>query len=106
MFGGFSLDLKKCAVTGQKNNLYYVSPKTGKAVSKQGAGKYAPKLLKLPMFLGGVEDIGLSLNKEIIMGLKITTYFFKNKLLLSINDSRKMNLPSPRDRLENMIKKL
>ena len=103
---GFSLDLKKCAVTGQKNNLYYVSPKTGKAVSKQGAGKFAPKLLKLPMFLGGAEDIGSSLNEEIIMGLNITTYFFKNKLLSSINDTRLMNLPNPRDRLENMIKKL
>ena len=101
---GFSLDLKQCAVTGQKNNLYYVSPKTGKAVSKQGAGKFAPKLLKLPMFLGGAEVIGSNLREEVIMGLNITTYFFKNKLLSSINDTRVMNLPNPRDRLENMIK--
>ena len=86
--------------------MYFVSPKTGKAVSRQGAGKYAPKLLKLPMFLGGAEDIGTSLNEEIIMGLNITTYFFKNKLLSSINDTRLMNLPNSRDRLENMIKKL
>ena len=103
---GFSLDLKQCAVTGQKNNLSYISPKTGKAVSSDGAGKFAPKLLKLPMFLGGTEVFGSSLHDEIIMGLNITTYFFKNKLLLSINDSRIMNLPNPRDRLENMIKKL
>ena len=103
---GFSLDLNQCAVTGQKNNLHYVSPKTGKAVSKDGAGKFAPKLLKLPMFLGGAEVIGSSLHQEIVMGLNITTYFFKNKLLLSINDSRIMNLPGPRDRFENMIKKL
>ena len=103
---GFSLDLKQCAVTGQKNNLYYVSPKTGKAVSKDGAGKFGPKLLKLPMFLGGTETIGSSMHMEIIMGLNITTYFFKNKLLLSINDTRIMNLPNPRNRLENMIKKL
>ena len=103
---GFSLDLKQCAVTGQNNNLYYVSPKTGKAVSKKGAGKFAPKLLRLPMFLGGAEVIGSNLNEEIIMGLNIATYFFKNKLLLSINDSKIVNLPHPRDRLENMIKKL
>ena len=103
---GFSLDLKKCAVTGQKNNLYYVSPKTGKAVSKDGAGKFAPKLLKLPKFLGGSEVIVSSQQDEIIMGLNITTYFFKNKLLLSINDPKIMNLPSPRDRFENMIKKI
>ena len=103
---GFSLDLKQCAVTGQKKNLYYVSPKTGKAVSRDGAGKFAPKLLKLPEFLGGAEVIGSSLHEEIIMGLNLTTYFFKNKLLLSLNDTRNMNLPNPRDRLENMIKKL
>ena len=70
---GFSLDLKQCAVTGQKNNLYYVSPKTGKAVSKDGAGKFASKLLKLPMFLGGSETFGSSLHEEIVMGLNITT---------------------------------
>ena len=103
---GFSLDLNKCAVTGQKNNLYYVSPKTGKAVSKKGAGKFAPKLLKLPIFLGGAEDNRSSFNEEMIMGLNITTYFFKNKLLSSINDASLKNLPNPRDRLENMIKKL
>ena len=58
------------------------------------------------MFLGGAEDNGSSLDEQIIMGLNITTYFFKNKLLLSINDSRNMNLPNSRDRLEIMIKKL
>ena len=103
---GFSLNLEQCTVTGQKNNLYYVSPKTGKAVSKEGAGKFAPKLLRLPTFLGGAEVIGSNLNEEIIMGLDIATYFFKNKLLLSINDSKIVNLPHPRDRFENMIKKL
>ena len=103
---GFSLDLKQCAVTGQKDNLFYVSPKTGKAVSKEGAGKFAPKLLRLPKFLGGAEVIGSSLHDEIVMGLNITTYFFKNKLLSSINDTRIMNLPNSRERLESMIKKL
>lgn len=103
---GFSLDLKQCAVTGLKSNLYYVSPKTGKAVSKEAAGKFAPKLLRLPNFLGGEEVIGLTFHEEIIMGLNITTYFFKNKLLSSINDTIITDLPKPRDRLENMIKKL
>ncbi len=103
---GFSLDLKQCAVTGQKNKLYYVSPKTGKAVSKEGAGKFAPKLFNLPFFLGGAEVIGSNFFEEISAGLNITTYFFKNKLLLSINDTKNMNLPSPRERFENMITKL
>lgn len=101
---GFSLDLEKCAVTGQKNNLHYVSPKTGKAVSKIGAGKFGPKLLKLPLFLGGKKVIGSNLNEEIIAGLNITTYFFKNKLLLSINDKKITDLPKARDRFVDMIK--
>ena len=58
------------------------------------------------MFLGGAEVIRSNLNEEIITGLNIATYFFKNKLLLSINDTIIVNLPHPRDRLENMIKKL
>ena len=103
---GFSLKLDECAVTGQKNNLYFVSPKTGKAVSKEGAGKFAPKLLLLPFFLGGAEIIGSNFNKDIMAGLKITSYFFKNKLLLSINVNENNFIPNARDRLIEMIEKL
>ena len=103
---GFSLKLDKCAVTGKKNNLYFVSPKTGKAVSKEGAGKFAPRLLPLPCFLGGVEIIGSNFNCDIIAGLKITSYFFKNKLLLSINDDKNNFIPNSRNRLIEMIEKL
>ena len=102
---GYSLDLKQCAVTGSKNNLCYVSPKTGKAVSKDGAGKFAPKLLKLPFFLGGVEIKELSIYEDILIGLNITTYFFKNKLLLSINETNNMTLPISRNRFVDLIKK-
>jgi DNA repair protein RecO (recombination protein O) len=102
---GFSLKLDECAVTGQKNNLYFVSPKTGKAVTKEGAGKFAPKLLLLPFFLGGAEIIGSNFNKDIMAGLKITSYFFKNKLLLSINDNENNFIPNARNRLIEMIEK-
>ena len=40
---GFSLDLNRCAVTGSDTNLLFVSPKTGKAVSKEGAGRHAAR---------------------------------------------------------------
>ena len=102
---GFSLDLKQCAVTGITNNLCYVSPKTGKAVSRYGAGKFAPKLLKLPFFLGGVELKGSNIYEEILIGLNITTYFFKNKLLLSINESKNITLPNSRNRFVDLINK-
>ncbi len=103
---GFSLNLSECAVTGAKKNLYFVSPKTGKAVSKEGAGKFAPKLLNLPHFLGGVKSIGLDFNDEMVAGLKITSYFFENKLLISINNEKKNYLPNARDRFIGMIEKL
>ena len=103
---GFSLKLDECAVTGKKNSLCYVSPKTGKAVSKEGAGKFAPKLLLLPYFLGGPKIVGSNFYQDIVTGLKITSYFFKNKLLLSINDNKNNFLPNARNRFIEMIEKL
>ena len=103
---GFSLNLNECAVTGTKNNLYFVSPKTGKAVSKEGAGDFAPKLLGLPKFLGGAKSIGLNFYHEMVAGLKITSYFFENKLLISINNEKNNYLPKARDRFIEMIEKL
>ena len=102
---GFALKLTECAVTGSKNDLYFVSPKTGKAVSKHGAGKFAPKLLALPFFLGGFVNVGSNFYNEIVAGLKITTYFFENKLLASINNEKSNIMPKARTRFIEMIEK-
>jgi DNA repair protein RecO (recombination protein O) len=53
---GFGLDLQSCAVTGSSQELIYVSPKTGRAVSRGAAGEWASKLLPLPDCLRGVGD--------------------------------------------------
>jgi DNA repair protein RecO (recombination protein O) len=45
---GFGLDLGRCAVTGAREGLAYVSPRTGRAVTREGAGEYAARLLPLP----------------------------------------------------------
>ena len=50
---GFSIDLSRCAVTGSEEDLSFVSPRSGRAVSSGGAGDYRDKLLKLPPFLIG-----------------------------------------------------
>ena len=50
---GFGLDLSRCAVTGASEDLVYVSPSSGRAVSRSGAGRYADRLLALPAFLLG-----------------------------------------------------
>jgi DNA repair protein RecO (recombination protein O) len=48
---GFGLDLSQCAATGSNDDLAYVSPKTGRAVSRSSGEPYHDKLLPLPAFL-------------------------------------------------------
>ena len=50
---GYGLDLSGCAVTGETDELPYVSPRSGRAVSQDGAGAFAARLLRLPRFLRG-----------------------------------------------------
>ena len=50
---GFGLDLSACAVTGSTADLVFVSPRTGRAVSRAGAGVWASRLLPLPPVLVG-----------------------------------------------------
>lgn len=74
---GYGLDLSVCAVTGTDEGLAYVSPKSGRAVSRAGAGDWADRLLPLPEVLlgrGAMEDA------EIVGGLQVTGYFLSEKL--------------------------
>ena len=48
---GFGLDLERCAATGTNDDLAYVSPKTGRAVSRSAGEPYHDRLLALPSFL-------------------------------------------------------
>lgn len=50
---GFGLDLSQCAATGATEELIYVSPKSGRAVSAQAGEAHKDKLLALPQFLLG-----------------------------------------------------
>ncbi len=50
---GFGLDLTECAATGQTRDLIYVSPKSGRAVSRHAGEAYRHRLLALPAFLRG-----------------------------------------------------
>src|ERR1700730_7208086 len=55
---GFGLDLQTCAATGTTEDLVYVSPKSGRAISKAAGEAYKARLLPLPAFLrsGNMED--------------------------------------------------
>jgi DNA repair protein RecO (recombination protein O) len=77
---GFGLDLSECAATGAKTDLVYVSPRTGRAVSRDAAGIYAARLLRLPGFLRG-EDTSEAHGDEIAAGLALTGHFLLERVL-------------------------
>ncbi len=71
---GFGLSLDKCAVTGDVDDLVFISPKSAMAVS-EGAGQiYKDKLLPLPPFL---KESDVPDWDDIFNGLKVTGFFLK-----------------------------
>ena len=76
---GFGLDLERCAATGRNDDLAFVSPRSGIAVSRTGAQGYEDRLLRLPPFLteGGAADWD-----DILAGLKLTGHFLARDLLI------------------------
>ena len=95
---GYGLDLDSCAVNGSNKNLLWVSPKSGRAVSNEGAIGWEDRLLRLPNFFKKIDNI---ISKEdLIDGLKLTE-FFLNKRVYS---QQAKNLPSSRIRLVEYIK--
>lgn len=73
---GYGLDLSRCAVTGTADDLAYVSPRTGRAVSREGAGEWAARLLPLPGFLLGQGPAELESDPAAWReGLRLTGHF-------------------------------
>ena len=68
---GYGLDLRSCAVTGSTENLIYISPKSGRAVSAEGAGDWANRLLPFPAALKGTGDS----DADILDALSTTGHF-------------------------------
>jgi len=75
---GFGLDLGSCAATGEVENLMYVSPKTGRAVSAGAGEAYKDKLLPLPGF---IITEATATSEDIQAGLGLTGYFLERHLL-------------------------
>ncbi|WP_370931617.1 DNA repair protein RecO [Bartonella sp. DGB1] len=71
---GFGLPFSKCAVTGKKEGLTYVSPKTGNAVCQNIGEPWKDKLFFLPEFLLNI-NLRPKSNIDILNALKITGYF-------------------------------
>ena len=94
---GFGLDLSACAVRGVNEDLIYVSPKSGRAVSREAAGEWADRMLPLPAVLAGKGDAS---NAEIVKALGTTGYFIENRLVKSLGDKP---MPAARGRLIDAI---
>lgn len=88
---GFGLDLDSCAATGVRENLIYVSPKSGRAVSAEAGAPWAAKLLPLPGFLRQTPAAEVS-REAICEGFRLTEYF----LTRDIFAPRGTNLPDSR----------
>lgn len=95
---GFGLDLSECAATGSNDQLIYVSPKTGRAVSASAGEPYKDRLLALPAFLTKARQGGAT-QEDIVQGLKLSAYFLEARILRPQNQ----DLPEVRQRLANLI---
>ena len=94
---GFGLDLSACAVTAATEDLAYVSPKSGRAVSRAGAGDWADRLLPLsPALLGRGDGSG----EEIVAALRVTGHFLTAGLAQSLGDKP---VPEARARLVDLL---
>jgi DNA repair protein RecO (recombination protein O) len=94
---GFGLDLGRCAVTGITTDLAYVSPRTGRAVSRAAGLPYHEKLLALPVFLSRGEPAD---RNQITLGLRLTGHFLASHVFMPQGRA----LPPARSRLVDRMR--
>jgi DNA repair protein RecO (recombination protein O) len=94
---GFGLDLSECAATGGDSDLVYVSPRSGRAVSREAGQPYDAKLLKLPAFLR--EDDAASGESDLLSGFALTGYFLERDVLAPHG----LAMPETRERLIGLL---
>ncbi len=95
---GFGLDLDRCVVTGATDDLCYVSPKSGAAVSRGAGMGHAAKLFVLPTFL---REGGAAAWPDILAGLAITGHFLARDILVD----RRADPLAARERLVDRLKR-
>lgn len=95
---GFTLDFSKCVVTGQVEDLCYLSPKSGRAVSRKAGEPYHDKLFLLPDFFLSLGKHEIN-SQEMGRGLNILEYFFQ-RYFFSLHD---IVIPAARDRFKQLL---
>ena len=89
---GFGLDLSSCAATGTREDLAYVSPKSGRAVSREAGLPWHEKMFRLPPFLEA--ETGLVSSSDIADAFALTGFFLHRHVL----EPRGLALPIERER--------
>lgn len=95
---GFGLDLDRCTVTGAADDLGFVSPRSGAAVSRAGATGYEARLFPLPAFL---REGGAAEWPSIFDGFRLTGHFLARDILTD----RRAEVLSARERLIDRLKR-
>ena len=91
---GAGLDLSECAATGSNDQLIYVSPKSGRAVSASAGEPYRDRMLALPPFLTKARTGAVTM-QDVLDGFALTGYFLETRVLLPRGET----LPEPRGRI-------
>ena len=81
---GFGLDLDRCVASGAREELIYVSPKSGGAVSRDAGAPWRDKLLPLPAFLAAGDEAGSAdavCGQDIDDGFRLTGFFLLRHVL-------------------------
>ena len=95
---GFGLDLGRCALTGTTADLAYVSPRTGRAVSRAAGLPYHDKLLQLPGFLWHDNPADAH---QLALGIVLTEHF----LVHHVFAPQGRTLPAARMRLAERLRR-
>ena len=98
---GFGLDLEACAATGVTEGLGFVSPRSGRAVSREGAAGYEDRLLPLPAFLLG-DEVGRATADELRDGFALTGLFLER----AVRQTREIAAPVERDSYCRVVEKV
>jgi DNA repair protein RecO (recombination protein O) len=97
---GYGLELERCAATGAREGLIYVSPKSGSAVSAGAGEPYKDKLLPLPAFLRS-ERTGFPDAGEIAQGFELTGHFLERYT----HEQRNLPLPQARQDFVRLLER-